>query len=81
VLASGGPLLLGFQSGEELPQLAEAFDHTVALAYRWSPGRVANLLRETGLTEVARLVIAAGEDSRRGFQQAHLLVRKPVDGR
>jgi SAM-dependent methyltransferase len=81
VLAPGGHLLLAFQAGEELPQLAEAFDHTVALAYRWSPDRVANLLRETGLTEVARLVIAAGEDSMRGFQQAHLLVRKPADVR
>ncbi|WP_240943196.1 hypothetical protein [Planosporangium thailandense] len=60
--------------------MAEAFDHTVAPAYRWSPDRVADLLRGTGLVEVARLVIAASEDSRRGFQQAHLLVRKPVGG-
>jgi SAM-dependent methyltransferase len=79
VLAPGGHLLLAFQAGDELPGLAEAFDHTVALAYRWSPDRVAGLLRETGLTEVARLVIAASEDSRRGFQQAHLLARKPAD--
>jgi SAM-dependent methyltransferase len=79
VLAPGGHLLLAFQAGDELPGLAEAFDHTVALAYRWSPDRVAGLLRETGLTEVARVVIAASEDSRRGFQQAHLLARKPAD--
>jgi SAM-dependent methyltransferase len=79
VLGPGGYLLLAFQAGDELPQLAEAFDHAVTLAYRWSPDRISDLLREAGLTEVARLVIAASEDSRRGFQQAHLLVRKPLD--
>jgi SAM-dependent methyltransferase len=73
VLAPGGYLLLAFQAGE---QVAEAFDHTVTLAYRWSPDRVADLLRENRLNEVARLVIAASEDSRRGFPQAHLLARR-----
>jgi SAM-dependent methyltransferase len=72
VLAPGGYLLLSFQAGEPV---AEAFDHTVTLAYRWSPDRVAELLREAGLNEVARLVIAGGEDNRRGFPQAHILAR------
>ena len=72
VLAPGGYLLLSFQAGGPV---AEAFDHTVTLAYRWSPDRVAELLREAGLNEVARLVIAGSEDTRRGFPQAHILAR------
>ncbi|GAA4231478.1 SAM-dependent methyltransferase [Streptosporangium album] len=79
VLAPGGHLLLSFQAHDEPSELAEAFDHTVSLAYRWSPDRVAGLLREIGLVEVARLVIAGGEDAKRGFPQAHLLARKPAD--
>ena len=76
VLAPGGSLLLAFQVHDKPSELAEAFDHKVALAYRWSPDRVADLLRETGLMEVARLIRQADEDDERGFEQAHLLARK-----
>ena len=75
VLAPGGHLLLAFQAHDKPSELAEAFDHKVALAYRWSPDRVADLLRETGLAEVARL-LREPDENERGFQQAHLLARK-----
>ncbi|MFI6325704.1 class I SAM-dependent DNA methyltransferase [Nonomuraea sp. NPDC050556] len=74
VLAPGGHLLISFQAHDDGD--VEAFDHTVTLAYRWSPDRVAALLREVGLAEVARLVIAADQDPKRGFPQAHLLAAK-----
>jgi SAM-dependent methyltransferase len=76
VLAPGGHLLLAFQAHDNPSELAEAFDHKVALAYRWSPGPVADLLRETGLIEVARLLRRPDDDDERGFEQAHLLARK-----
>lgn len=76
VLAPGGHLLLAFFAGDERGNLAQAFDHKVSLAYRWPPGRVAELLHEAGLAEVARLVREPDEAER--FQQACLLARKPV---
>ena len=60
---------------DEPAELAEAYDHLVALAYRWSPDRVADLLREHGLQEVARLVYAPELDVRRGFPAVDLLAR------
>ncbi|MGW0807803.1 class I SAM-dependent DNA methyltransferase [Nonomuraea sp. NPDC002799] len=76
VLAPGGHLLVSFQAYDHPAELAQAFDHKVALAYRYSPDGVAELLLEAGLTEVARLVRAPGEDAQRGFPQAHLLARR-----
>lgn len=55
---------------------AEPFDHRVSPAWRYSPDHVARLLGLSGVTEVARLVIAPGEDPARGFPQAHLLARR-----
>ncbi|MFE7074975.1 class I SAM-dependent DNA methyltransferase [Streptomyces sp. NPDC057620] len=75
VLAPGGHLLLAFQAHDDPAELAESFDHKVALAYRWSPDRVAALLTETGFTEKARLVRAPLEDERQ-FPHAHLLLTK-----
>jgi SAM-dependent methyltransferase len=72
VLAPGGHLLLGFIAGDD--PLPREYDHKVALAYRWSPGSLAELLPEAGFVEVARLVREPREDER--HQQAHLLVRK-----
>ncbi|WP_447007181.1 class I SAM-dependent DNA methyltransferase [Saccharothrix isguenensis] len=74
VLAPGGHLLLGFFGGDD-PQPRE-FDHKVALAYRWSPDSLAGLLCQAGFVEVARLLREPQEGER--FQQAHLLVRKPL---
>ncbi|WP_328498342.1 methyltransferase domain-containing protein [Streptomyces sp. NBC_00414] len=75
VLASGGRLMLAFQAHDDPSELAESFDHKVALAYRWSPDRVCDLLAETGFTETARLVRAPLQDER-PFPHAHLLLSK-----
>ncbi|MGH3914438.1 MAG: class I SAM-dependent DNA methyltransferase [Pseudonocardiaceae bacterium] len=75
VLAPGGHLLLGFFAGDD--PLPQEFDHKVLLAYRWSPDSLAELLRQAGFVEVARLLREPHEDER--FQQAHLLVRKPQE--
>lgn len=74
VLAPGGHLLLGFFAGDD--PLPQEFDHKVTLAYRWSPDSLAELLREAGFVEVARLRREPYE-SERQFQHAQLLVRKP----
>jgi SAM-dependent methyltransferase len=71
-LAPGGHLLLGFFAGDD--PLPQEFDHKVTLAYRWSPDSLADLLRQAGFVEVARLLREPREGER--FQQAHLLVRK-----
>ncbi|GAA1023863.1 methyltransferase [Acrocarpospora pleiomorpha] len=76
VLGPGGHLLLCFQGYDDPAELAEAFDHKVSLAYRYSPDRVAELLLKARLAEVARLIVAPGEDPQRGFPQAHLLARR-----
>lgn len=76
LLAPGGHLLLTFQADVDASELAWPFDHKVALAYRWSVDRVAALLREAGLQEVARLVVAPELDPVRGFHYGHLLFRK-----
>jgi SAM-dependent methyltransferase len=76
VLAPGGHLMLSFPGHDEPSELAEAYDHLVALAYRWSPDRVADLLREYRLQEVARLVYAPELDSKRGFPAVDLLARR-----
>ncbi|WP_306366021.1 class I SAM-dependent methyltransferase [Nocardiopsis sp. CC223A] len=78
MLRAGGYLLLAFQALDDPGMLCEPFDHRVAPAHRYSPERVSVLAGEAGLAEVARLVIAGGEDERRGFPQAHLLLRKQV---
>ncbi|MFJ2263796.1 class I SAM-dependent DNA methyltransferase [Streptomyces sp. NPDC087844] len=75
VLAPGGHLLVSFQAHDDPSELAESFDHKVALAYRWSPDRVADLLTATGFTEKARLVRAPMEDERQ-FPHAHLLLTR-----
>ncbi|MDQ0779413.1 SAM-dependent methyltransferase [Streptomyces aurantiacus] len=75
VLAPGGHLLVAFQAHDDPSELAESFDHKVALAYRWSPDRVAGLLTEAGFTEKARLHRAPTE-SERAFPHCHLLLSK-----
>ncbi|PZG20262.1 class I SAM-dependent DNA methyltransferase [Nonomuraea aridisoli] len=75
VLAPGGHLLLGFPAWDGAGP-AQAYDHVVTTAYRHAPDRVAGLLLEHGLAEVARLTVAPGEDPRRGFPQAFLLARR-----
>lgn len=77
VLAPGGHLLLGFSATDDPAQPAEVFDHTVAPAYRWWPDHLATLLREAGLTEVARMARAPQPTDRRQFTEVHLLARRP----
>ncbi|MFD7311179.1 class I SAM-dependent methyltransferase [Promicromonospora sp. NPDC059942] len=79
VLAPGGYLLLAFQALDATDAAAEPFDHKVSPAWRYSPDHVVGLLGRNGVTEVARLVIAPGEDPARGFPQAHLLGRRTAD--
>ncbi|MGW9553508.1 class I SAM-dependent DNA methyltransferase [Nocardiopsis sp. NPDC055551] len=76
VLAGGGYLLVSFQSQEDPTGPVEVFDHQVATAYRYGVDHVLAPLREAGIVEVARCVLAGREDARRGFAQAHLLCRK-----
>ncbi len=61
VLAPCGHLLMAFQAIDDLRERAQAFDHKVALAYRWSPDHIAGLLREAGLGEVGRLLCEPAE--------------------
>ncbi|MFJ3405714.1 class I SAM-dependent DNA methyltransferase [Promicromonospora sp. NPDC090134] len=75
-LAPGGYLLLSFQALDAAGGPAEPFDHKVSPAWRYSPDHVVGLLGRNGVAEVARLVIAPGEDPARGFPQAHLLGRR-----
>ncbi|WP_207212047.1 class I SAM-dependent DNA methyltransferase [Promicromonospora panici] len=79
VLAPGGYILTAFQALDGNDATAEPFDHKVSPAWRYSPDHVIDLLGQTGLQEVARLVIAPAEDPVRGFPQAHLLARKTRD--
>jgi SAM-dependent methyltransferase len=78
VVAPGGHLLVAFQALGDAGRTAEPFDHKVSPAWRYSPDHVMGVLAESGAEEVARLVIAPGEDPVRGFPQAHLLARKPA---
>lgn len=80
VLAGGGHLLVSFQSDEDPARPVEVFDHQVATAYRYGIDQVLEPLREAGMVEVARSVVAGREDARRGFAQAHLLCRKEQPG-
>jgi SAM-dependent methyltransferase len=79
VLAPGGYLLAAFPALDSADATAEHWEHKVSPAWRYSPDHVIGLLEQTGVHEVARMVIAPGEDQVRGFPQAHLLGRK-TDG-
>lgn len=85
VLAPGGHLLVAFQALADAEGTAEAFDHKVSPAWRYSADHVAGLLAQSGVDEVARLMVAPREDPVRGYPQAHVLARKtaptPAGGR
>ncbi len=76
VLAPGGHLLIGFSASDGPSHPTQVFDHTVAPAYRWWPDHLAAMLRESGLSEVARMVREPQPTDRRQFQEVHLLARK-----
>ena len=76
VLAPGGYLLVSFQALADVEGAAEGFGHKVSPAWRYSVGHVVRVLGRAGVFEVARLVVAPGEDSVRGFPQGFVLGRK-----
>ncbi|WP_406447318.1 methyltransferase domain-containing protein [Streptomyces sp. NBC_00876] len=76
VLAPGGHLLVGFSATDDSSHPTQAFDHAVALAYRWSPDHLAAMLRKSGFTEVARMVREPQPTDRRQFQEVQLIARK-----
>ncbi|MEU0697052.1 methyltransferase domain-containing protein [Streptomyces niveus] len=76
VLAPGGHLLIGFSASEDPSHPTQVFDHAVAPAYRWWPDHLAAMLRESGLTEVARLIREPQPTDRRQFRAVQLLARK-----
>lgn len=76
VLAPGGHLVIDFPATDGPHHETQAYDHTVVTAYRWSPDRLAELLRDHGLAESARLVIEPKPTDRRQFQEVQLLAYK-----
>ncbi|MGX1854208.1 class I SAM-dependent DNA methyltransferase [Streptomyces sp. NPDC055299] len=76
VLAPGGHLVIAFPATDGPHHETQAYDHTVVTAYRWSPDRLAELLRDHGLAESARLVIEPRPTDRRQFQEVQLLAYK-----
>ncbi|MEU0435519.1 methyltransferase domain-containing protein [Streptomyces sp. NPDC006290] len=79
ILAPGGHLLIAFKVGAERVRLEHAYGHDVDLdVHRFPPERVAELLRNAGLFEVARLVREAAD--RENTPQAFILARRPESG-
>jgi SAM-dependent methyltransferase len=76
VLAPGGHLLIEFPATDGPHNETQAYDHTVITAYRWSPDRLTELLRDHGLAESARLVIEPMPTDKRQFQEVQLLACK-----
>ncbi|WP_030275503.1 class I SAM-dependent DNA methyltransferase [Streptomyces sp. NRRL B-24484] len=76
LLAPGGHVLIAVQSTDGPVPPVTPYDHKVAPAYRWWPDALAALLREAGLTEVARLVRRPYEDER--TPHAQLLAQRPA---
>ncbi len=75
VLAPGGHLLIAFKVGDEQVRLEQAYGHPVSLdVYRFPPDRVAELLGQAGLVEVARLVREPDEHEK--TPQGFLLARR-----
>ncbi|MEU8674152.1 class I SAM-dependent methyltransferase [Streptomyces sp. NPDC048560] len=81
VLAPGGHLLLGFQTGDEVLHLTDAWGSDIDLDFRRRrPEWMAGQLIEAGLTMTARMVRETdteGEFPER-TPQAFLLARKPI---
>lgn len=78
VLAPGGHVLLGFQSGDEDERLhlAERFGQQISLDYYWrTPETVIEMLTKAGLRLHARVLREPDEEETR--PRAYLLARKP----
>ncbi|WNZ09727.1 class I SAM-dependent methyltransferase [Streptomyces sp. 11x1] len=76
VLAPGGHLLISCYATDDSAIPQQSFDHSVMTAYRWSPDRLAGLLRDVGVSEIARLLCEPKPSDKRQFQELHLLATK-----
>lgn len=73
VLAPGGRLLLSCYATDDPAVPTQSFDHAVITAYRWSPDRLAALLRDAGLHEVARMLCEPRPADKRQFRELQLV--------
>ncbi|MFD0368562.1 class I SAM-dependent methyltransferase [Streptomyces sp. NPDC059071] len=76
VLAPGGHLLISCFATDDFAIPTQSFDHSVMTAYRWSPDRLAELLRNVGVSEIARVLCEPKPTDKRQFQELHLLAAK-----
>jgi SAM-dependent methyltransferase len=76
VLAPGGHLLISLFATDDAAIPSQSYDHVVTTAYRWSPDHLAGMLRDAGLSELARVVCEPKPTDRRRFQELQLLARK-----
>lgn len=75
VLAPGGVVLLGFQTGEGGLRLTERFGHVISLDYHWrTPEKVTDVLREAGLSPYAQVTREPTDDETR--RRAFVLARR-----
>ncbi|WP_236796520.1 class I SAM-dependent methyltransferase [Amycolatopsis sp. GM8] len=78
VLTPGGHLLISCFATDDPSIPTQSFDHLVVTAYRWSPDRLAGLLRDVGVREVARVLCEPKPTDKRQFQELQLLAAKSV---
>ncbi|MDI5979856.1 class I SAM-dependent methyltransferase [Amycolatopsis magusensis] len=76
VLAPGGQLLISCFATDDPTIPTQSFDHSVMTAYRWSPNRLAGLLRDVGVSEVARVLCEPKPTDKRQFKELHLLAAR-----
>ncbi|MDG4790827.1 class I SAM-dependent methyltransferase [Micromonospora sp. WMMD1102] len=76
VLAPGGQLLISCFATDDPAIATQSFDHTVITAYRWSPDHLVGLLRDVGVSEVARVLCEPKPTDKRQFQELQLLAAK-----
>jgi SAM-dependent methyltransferase len=80
VLAPGGYVLLGFQTGDEPLHLTEALGHPISLDFhRRRPGQVSALLDDAGLDTCARMLREPDNNPEypERTQQAFVIARRP----
>lgn len=77
-LKPGGYLLLAFQIGGEPLRPARALGRDVSLVFhRWPPGHVADVLRQAGFVEVARLTREPAGGTEK-VPRAYILAQRPT---
>lgn len=76
VLAPGGHLLISCYATDDSAIPTQPFDHSVMTAHRWSPDSLAALLRDVGVSEIARMLCEPKPSDKRQFKELHLLATK-----